>query len=146
MIYLQEPQIFQPKFEIVSCICQCEEDILLLLRRDDKVEGNKWGLPAGKRELNEKLEDAVLREICEETGLNLAPAEVHYFNKVYVKYPDKDFIDHMFYADFRHKPKITISLKEHKDYMWKPFKKAMNMKRLMPGQAECFKLFYERTT
>lgn len=141
MIYLEKPEIFKPLFEIVSCICECEDKILLLLRQDNKIEGNKWGLPAGKREPNENLEDAIKREIREETGLNLAPAELNYFNTVYVKYPTKDFIDHMFYARFRCKPGIKLSPNEHKDYAWKTVKKALKM-NLLPGQDECFRLFY----
>lgn len=160
MISLEKPEIFSPVFEIVSCICECDKEILLLLRHDYKIEGNKWGLPAGKLEPNESsnLEDAIKREtrkeaeavlrsairreVREETGLSLAPAELHYLNKVYVKYPTKDFIDHMFYAEFRLKPEIKLSQNEHKDYAWETVKKALKM-NLLPGQAECFRLFYK---
>ncbi len=142
MIYLTKPEIFNPSFEIVSCICECDKEILLLLRQDNKIEGNKWGLPAGKIEPNESLDEAIKREILEETGLKLAPAEINYFKTVYVKYTTKDFIDNMFYARFNLEPEIKISLKEHKSYTWKTVKKALKMD-LLPGQAECFKLFYE---
>lgn len=47
-----------------------EKDGCLLLekRREDMLEGGKWGLPGGFFERDETLEQCVLREVLEETG------------------------------------------------------------------------------
>ena len=42
-------------------------NILMQLRTDNK----KWGLPGGSIELGEKVEEAAIREIKEETGLSI---------------------------------------------------------------------------
>lgn len=43
---------------------------LLLQKRSDT---GKWGLPGGALELGETLEDGVIREVYEETGLKIKP-------------------------------------------------------------------------
>ena len=42
--------------------------ILLILRKANPFKG-KWALPGGFAEINETLEEACKRELCEETGL-----------------------------------------------------------------------------
>jgi len=48
-----------------------EERRILLLRRSDG--DNLWGLPGGGIELGERAADAVVREVREETGLEVEP-------------------------------------------------------------------------
>jgi len=38
--------------------------------------GGRWSLPAGHVELGERIEDAVVREVKEETGLDVMPVEL----------------------------------------------------------------------
>lgn len=50
----------------------------LLLKRSMRSEGNpgKWDLPGGKVDPGESFEEALLREVCEETGLSVFPERV----------------------------------------------------------------------
>jgi 8-oxo-dGTP diphosphatase len=56
--------------------------LLLVKRRKEPFKG-KWAIPGGFIELDEELEDAVVRELREETGLTNVPLEqMHTFGKV----------------------------------------------------------------
>jgi len=48
MISKHIPENFNPKFEVVSCFVEYEDEILLLRRQDHKPEPNTYGVPAGK--------------------------------------------------------------------------------------------------
>lgn len=68
------------KIMLVSC-CACianeKGEILLQKRSDNKL----WGLPGGLKELNETLEMCVIREVKEETNLDV---EIIDFIGVYI--------------------------------------------------------------
>lgn len=47
-----------------------DEDMILLIKRKNEPFKNKWAIPGGYVEYGETVEDAVIREIKEETNLN----------------------------------------------------------------------------
>lgn len=55
----------------VKVIITDSEGRCLLLKRSKYSKNNpgKWDLPGGKLELGERFEDAIIREVAEETGL-----------------------------------------------------------------------------
>ena len=46
---------------------------VLLVRRRNEPSKDMWGLPGGVVELGERVEDAIVREVEEETGLRVKP-------------------------------------------------------------------------
>ena len=49
---------------------------VLLVRRAKAPLAGEWSLPGGAVELGETLEEAITREVAEETGLRVAPLQV----------------------------------------------------------------------
>ena len=142
MIYIERPKSFDPKFGVVSCFVEHKREILLLHRQDHRPEGNTWGVPAGKVDGGEELLEALVREIKEETGFALPPSQISYFREVYVKYPNYDFVYHIYHTMLDPKQKVSINPKEHKDFRWISPENALNMP-LIRDLDTCIKLFYE---
>lgn len=140
MLYKEQPKNFTPKFEVVSCFVEYKDEILLLLRQDHKPEGNTYGVPAGKVDAGETINQAMKREWWEETQIDLNDAE--YFDKLFVRYPDYDFIYHMYSKKFTERPEVKINPKEHKNYIRKTPQEALKMD-LIRDLDECIKLFYD---
>lgn len=139
MISKNKPENFNPKFEVVSCFVEYQNEILLLLRQDHKPEPNTYGVPAGKVEKWEILRKAMRREGKQETKLNLRGA--NYIDKVFVRYPEKDFVYHMFKKTYTEKPIITINQEEHKEYKRMDRREALKLDLIQDLDA-CIEMVY----
>jgi ADP-ribose pyrophosphatase YjhB (NUDIX family) len=60
----------------VSAVVVDEAGRVLLVRRGTEPLRGQWSLPGGLVELGERLLDAVVREVAEETGLAVEPLEL----------------------------------------------------------------------
>lgn len=140
MILKNKPEDFTPKFEVVSCFVGYEDEILLLLRQDHKPEPGTYGVPAGKVDKGENPLQAMQREGKEETQIDLTEAE--YFDKLYVRYPDYDFIYHIFHKRFDIRPDVKINPEEHKSFLRSKPEEALKLD-LIRDMDECIRLFYK---
>lgn len=61
----------EPRLGVGACIIR--DGRLLLLRRLRNPEAGCWSIPGGKIDFLEGIEDALRREVAEETGLVLGP-------------------------------------------------------------------------
>ncbi len=74
--------------------------LLLVLRRNPPNAGT-WSLPGGKQELGETLEDALRREIREETGLTISAPELLTVQDMIVRDGDERIQYHYVIAYYR---------------------------------------------
>jgi len=72
MINLKDNRMIPPKrpILIVDAFIK-KDDKYLAIKRAKNVEVGTWEVPGGKVDLNEKVEDALKREIKEELGINI---------------------------------------------------------------------------
>ena len=139
MIYEVAPPNFAPKYEVVGCFCESRGKILLLHRLKQKLHGGKWGAPAGKVNQKESVQEAMIRELQEETGIGGANLPIEYRRKDFVRYPDCDFVYHIFSLTFPKEPAIRLSPSEHQDFKWVEPGQALGMD-LVPDHYECIKM------
>lgn len=66
----ESPALQQPRLGC-GAVIQRADGALLLVQRGRQPEQGHWGLPGGKVDWMEKVEDAVVREVLEETGLEV---------------------------------------------------------------------------
>jgi 8-oxo-dGTP pyrophosphatase MutT (NUDIX family) len=140
MIYREKPEGFSSRFDVVSCFLEYDGKILLLLRQDHKPQGNTWGVPAGKVDEGESKEDSISREIFEETGYEV-DGDIDFFTTLYVRYPEYDFMYHIFHHRADGKPTIKVSPNEHKAFQWVSPQDALRLP-LIPDEDACIELFY----
>ena len=105
--YLQEEEDME---RISKAVIFDGDGKVLILKRSPKLITKevpwKWDLPGGHVEKDEALEDALDREVWEETSLDLGKA-----TKIYTD--DKV----IFYAAYEWEGKISLS-QEHSDFKW----------------------------
>ena len=122
-----------------SIIKNESEEILLLKRSHDSSYEDFWQLPEGKIEMREKPRDAIIREMKEETGLEVKIEEMVFTQDWEFSYEKgsvwfKRFI-------FRTKAldgKIKLS-HEHTDYKWVKPEDAVRELKLIQGIKEIIK-------
>lgn len=127
MLYFSPPADFNPPFEISKCYLECQGKILLLLRAKGKTEGEKWGVPGGKISAGESRLQAMSRELLEETGIRAGRESFDFLRTVYVRYPEFDFVCHMFNLSLSCEPAVKLSSAEHSDFMWTEPARALAM-------------------
>ena len=85
---------YEPIINVGSTILVFNQNNELLL--NFRSDTNDWGIPGGGKELNETLEECAIRELKEETNLDINDLElvtVLSGNEYYYKYPNGDEVD-----------------------------------------------------
>jgi 8-oxo-dGTP pyrophosphatase MutT (NUDIX family) len=144
VVYLKRPEDFNPKHSVVACCyLHYQDKILLLHRRDNKAEGNRWGIPGGKVNKSEPLLDAVIREVGEETGYCLDPVSMQHLGTLYVRVPNFDFEYHMFdyLQEIKDPDHVKINFAEHKGFTWVTPNDALHM-NLITDEDICMEITF----
>lgn len=142
MIYDEQPIDFTPDMEVVACLVEHNNKILLLHRHAHKPEGNKWGLPGGKidkDDINSHL--AMLRELREETGIDQNIEDLNFHKTFFVSHLGLNFFYHYFYLKLNGPHEVIISEGEHKAYRWVTPDEALKLS-LVLDEDHCLKDYY----
>lgn len=107
--------------EVGIFIINDNKEILLQKRSANKrFDPNKWGLCAGHVDANESLEDAAIREIKEEVGLDVTPKELIPYGEREVAIKDSNsHITYFYYVRCNKKAEeFTIQKEELSEVKW----------------------------
>lgn len=139
--FLTPPKDFNPKVEAAGIHCEFGDRFLLVKRSPGKDEGNTWCIPGGKLEKGETAQDAVLRELYEETGLSLTTLGLFYIGQLFVRKPHIDFIFHMFHFSMQSLPKDILLNKENEEFRWVTLEETKVLPLIIGGK-ECLDFIY----
>ena len=119
----------QTNKKFTDVIIECDNN-LLLLRRANYIKnfGGKWCLPGGHVDKNETSKTAILRELAEETAIQLDNVN---FLTTFI-YNTGESCD-VYYEILTNKPTIHISI-EHAQYKWVPLNEIHTYKNKFAGE------------
>lgn len=85
-------------------------------------------------------------EIEEETGIQISESSIKYFGKVYIRYPELDYVYHMYGYDLIDFPeKVVIDTEGHTEYRWMTLRDALTLP-LIRGEDEYIYLVYGKNS
>jgi len=115
-----------------SCLIFNEADELLLMRRTiHDVGGGLWGLPAGRIDPGEDAKTTVLREIKEETNIDLG--DVKFLGVHKITMPHAIVPMSTFEARVSQGIAITLNPNEHDAYDWFTLPTLLTVKNIIWG-------------
>ena len=143
MIIDTKTEAFQNAPEIVWCkFYKPDNSFLLLKRHSDKPEWSTWWDPGGKVESWETIEEAIIRETQEETGILLSKDSIEYVKTFYIirERDNKHLIYHLFCTEY---PNTSITLNdEHTEYGWFDRETALTLP-LIHDEEPCIEAFLQ---
>lgn len=142
MIYTKNPKHFSPTIEVVGCFMEKHGEILLLCRNKSKPQGGKWGIPAGKIDYGESKEEAMKREIIEETGYVGSFEKLTYKDHIFARIDNVDLVFSIFHLPIPEPFLIKIHKHEHTTYSWIKPEEAFRLD-LMEDLDICIKQMYD---
>src|SRR5271169_5567900 len=131
---LEKPYIIS-----VYAILRNGKDEFLLLKRSQNSHSNpgKWDLPGGKLNHRELLEEAIVREVWEETGISIVPGDIAGYATF--ELPDKQIIAVVYDGGY-----VIADVKlsyEHVEYTWISLDTILEMNQLPIYFRDFFKRF-----
>jgi 8-oxo-dGTP diphosphatase len=101
---------------VVKGVIVFKEKFLIVKRsHEDEIAPGTWEFPGGKIEFEEEIEPALIREVMEETGLEITVDRILYATSFFTKPTRKVFL--LTYLCGILSNEVQIS-EEHSDYMW----------------------------
>ncbi|WP_194165676.1 NUDIX domain-containing protein [Oceanobacillus sp. CFH 90083] len=114
-------------YRIVSSII-LENEKILLVQNKDEYANYIWSLPDGQIEAGETMKEALYREVCEETGLNVTNFEIAYIHESFISEHAAHSLVTVCNVSVKHGEHLTINDpdREIADIKWVPIREIEN--------------------
>jgi len=134
------PTDFDVQMSFAICYIKHGDQYLFTQRNEEKKH---WCIPGGKMEFGETPLMGCIREIKEETNIDLLEDQIKYLGKVYLRYPHGDFESYPYIYEVKSKPPITLNF-ENIDYKWLNLEEAFSKYPLFLGTQPAIELFLNK--
>lgn len=108
-----------------ACAVIEKDNKILLVKRNHEPFNQYWTLPGGHIDFGETAEQAVIREVKEESGLTFTPNFLHYRDEIY---PEMNWHGEVLIFHGSAEGKEKIDGKEIIDIKWFDLEEAIKMK------------------
>lgn len=143
-VYENKPEDFAHEVQVSACYVEVQGKLLVLELSSEEEEVGFWAVPAGKVEKNENPLHAAIRELFEETGIEIEkPASLKSLGSLYIRKPEIDYIYHFYKISLNTIPTIHLST-EHQSYRWVTITEMKKMP-LMKGAKEALEYYCKRS-
>jgi 8-oxo-dGTP pyrophosphatase MutT (NUDIX family) len=133
--------LYNNHMRVVGCFLEYDRKFVLVHRLPHKPDGDTWGLPSGKVEVNESDLDALRRELHEETGYKVQNEEIELLGEHDFVSPRGDTVTYVSYRVKLTKPhKVIVEEAAHSEYKWVSAEEADARDDLIHGLHELFRL------
>ncbi len=116
--FIRPPADFQPDYDGVAVFVWVKDRVLALQRVESALEGGTWDVPAGKAHAGERPMDAAVRELWEESGIEVKADQLEPLHRSYLSWEDMRAVQHMFRLRLESRPPITLNPAEHQRFEW----------------------------
>ncbi|MDP3987078.1 MAG: NUDIX hydrolase [Nanoarchaeota archaeon] len=121
------------RLRTTGCFIEYNGKFLILHRHSNKVDGNTWGLPAGKVDSGETDEQTILREVREETGYEATKDELEFLGQYDFDFGDL-FLEFPTYRLVLKQPvEVVHNPDEHVGWKWVTAGECYAMPNLIRG-------------
>jgi 8-oxo-dGTP pyrophosphatase MutT (NUDIX family) len=126
---------------VVGCFLEYNNQFVVLYRHSHKPYGNTWGLPSGKVEPGEKNDEALIRELHEETGYRAQQSELELLGVFDFTSPTGTKTNYITYRVRLKEPhQIILEDAAHADFKWVTAEECYKMPDLIYGVADLLKM------
>lgn len=123
------------------CIINENNEVLLLRESGEYADGThvaQYDIPGGRISPGEMLEDALIREVYEETGLTITDATLmDVYDTINEKRGEKWHIVRLLYAANYSGGEVVLS-QDHDAYTWMKLREAVTSHEVIPGYTRVF--------
>lgn len=106
------------EYDVAGCLVFHGDEFLILRRHPNKAKPLTWDIPAGKIESSEARDAGMIRELFEETGIQVSSDDLTYLGMDRIEEPAYILHFHVFRYDVQVRPEVTMSPSEHTEYTW----------------------------
>ncbi len=108
-----------PKKQVVTCFIQRNNKFLVLQRARQDEQYGLWGIPGGKLDKGELPIPGLMREVLEETGLDLSKSHIELLDTALsCTSCDGQYGLYLYHAKITTRKRVVIGYEEHLAYRW----------------------------
>ena len=131
------PKSINPSKQVVTCFIQNADQILILQRARNDEQHGLWGIPGGKLDHDELPVPGLLREIKEETNLDIIPSNLKLLGTALSHTSCDGYYGLYLFHTILSDAKIEINHSEHHAYKWVTLKE-FELMPLLTAQGEAY--------